>query len=84
MSEVASRELRNNTRGILERVAAGEDVTITVGGRAVAKVVPLERRPRWIDRRALFDRLETTQADAALSAELEALLPDTTDDLDPL
>lgn len=29
MSSVASRELRNNTRALLERVAAGEEVTIT-------------------------------------------------------
>jgi prevent-host-death family protein len=34
MSEVASRELRNTTRSLLER-AAGE-VTITVNGRPVA------------------------------------------------
>ncbi len=36
MSEVASRELRNDTAGVLRRVRAGEDVTITVSGRPVA------------------------------------------------
>src|SRR5688572_25744690 len=34
MTEVASRELRNNTRALLDRVAGGEEITITVGGRA--------------------------------------------------
>jgi prevent-host-death family protein len=84
MSEVPSRELRNDTRRILDRAAAGEHVTITVGGRAVARVVPLERRPRWLGREALFERLATSQADPSLAAELEALLGDTTDDLDPM
>jgi prevent-host-death family protein len=84
MPEVASRELRNNTRRVLDRVAAGEDITITVDGRAVAKVVPLARRPRWISCAALFERLRSAQADSALTAELDDLAPGTTDDLDPL
>jgi prevent-host-death family protein len=84
MANVASRELRNNTRAVLDRVAAGEDVTITVAGRPVARVVPIERRTRWIDRDLLFARLATAQADAALAAELDALAPDTTDDLEPV
>lgn len=32
MTEVASRELRNDTRGLLRRVEAGEDIVITVDG----------------------------------------------------
>lgn len=44
MAEVASRTLRNQARSVLERVAAGEDVTITVDGRPVARVVPVEPR----------------------------------------
>lgn len=44
MSEVASRELRNDTAGVLRRVRAGEDVTITVSGRPVAVLTPV--RPR--------------------------------------
>ena len=84
MAEIASRELRNNTRSVLDRAAAGEDITITVDGRAVARLVPLEPRPRWIARDTLFARLRTAQADSALSDELDALIPDTTDDLDPL
>jgi prevent-host-death family protein len=36
MTEVGSRDLRNDTAGVLRRVQAGEDITITVKGRPVA------------------------------------------------
>jgi prevent-host-death family protein len=81
MSEVASRELRNNTRALLNRVQAGEAVTITVEGRPVAVLQPVGRRPRWVGRDELVRRLTGRQADPALAAELRALAPDTTDDL---
>ncbi|CKM83947.1 prevent-host-death family protein [Mycobacterium tuberculosis] len=35
-AEVASRQLRNNTAGLLRRVQAGEDITITANGKPVA------------------------------------------------
>jgi prevent-host-death family protein len=81
MAEVASRELRNDTRGVLRRVEAGEEVIITVDGRPVAIVRPLEPRPRWVGREEFSRRVLGRQADAALTAELRALAPDTTDDL---
>lgn len=81
MGEVASRELRNNTRGVLDRVEAGEDVVITVDGRAVARLVPIDRRPRfWTKEQFVRDVLDHP-ADRALYDELRELLPDTTDDL---
>jgi prevent-host-death family protein len=82
MSEVASRELRNETRRLLDRVAAGEDVTITVDGRPVARLVAIERRPRWVPSDAFLARVERAQADPGLGPELDALSPDTTDELD--
>lgn len=84
MATVASRELRNHTRRVLERVEAGEDVTITVDGRPVALVTRVSHKPRWIPRDVLFRQLPAIQGDAGLAAELKALAPDTTDDLDPL
>ena len=81
MSEVASRELRNDTRGLLRRVEAGEDVVITVDGRPVAVLRPVGSRPRWISRGDLTGRLRGRQADAGLAGELRRLAPDTTDDL---
>lgn len=81
MSSVASRELRNNTRALLERVAAGEEVTITVDGRPMAVLRPIGRRPRWIGRGEFIQQVLSHQADATLATELTELAPDTTDEL---
>lgn len=82
---VASRELRNDTAGVLRRVEAGERVTITVNGREVARLVPLQRSRRsWIRRDDLMVRLRRTQADPGLRADLAQLAGETTDDLGPI
>jgi prevent-host-death family protein len=81
MSEVASRELRNNTRALLRRVEAGEDVTITVDGRPVAHLHPVEARTSWIRREEFSRRILMHQADPALADDLAELAPDTTDSL---
>ncbi len=85
MKTVASRELRNNTRRILDRVEAGEELTITVDGRPAARITGVTpHRQRWVARDVLFGALATVQADAALARELDELAPETTDDFDPL
>jgi prevent-host-death family protein len=85
MSNVAVRELRNNTAGVLARVEAGEEVTITVRGRPVAVLVPLEGRRRHpLPRAELIRRLRTSQADPGLRDDLARLAGDTTDDLGPI
>jgi prevent-host-death family protein len=81
MTEVASRELRNRTRLLLDRVAAGENITITVDGRPVARLVPPESRPRWMPREAFVAHVLSHQADAGMAADVAALAPDSTADL---
>jgi len=81
MGEVASRELRNNTRALLQRVEAGEHVVITVGGRPVAVLSPVSGRRRWMPRAEFVRRFGDRLADAALTDELQQLAPDDTDDL---
>ena len=81
MTNVASRDLRNNTRALLDRVEAGESITITVDGRPVATLGPSERRPRFMAREPFIGRLLSHPADVGLRAELRDLAPDTTDDL---
>jgi len=82
MSEVASRELRNNTAAVLQRVHSGEDVVVTVNGHAVARIVPLRPVTRcWLGRDELAGRLAHAQADVGLRDDLRALDDSTTDDL---
>ncbi len=81
MVDVASRELRNDTRGLLRRVEAGEDVVITVDGRQVAVLRPIGHRRRWLSSREFVRRFSGRQADPALAEELRELAPDTTDNL---
>jgi prevent-host-death family protein len=82
MATVASRDLRNHTRQVLDRVEAGEDVTITVDGRPVARLTRVAQRPTWVSREALLAFLRTGAADAGLAADLDDLVPEMTDDRD--
>lgn len=41
MAEVTIRELRNHGGEVIDRVAAGEHLTVTRGGRPVAELRPL-------------------------------------------
>jgi prevent-host-death family protein len=85
MSTVASRELRNDTAGVLRRVQAGEEVTITVNGQPVAVIAAIRpRRRRWLTKEELVQRLGTSRADAELRDDLDELAGETTDDLDAL
>lgn len=79
--EVASRELRNNTRQVLERVASGEHVHITVNGKRQAVLMPEPGRRTWMGRGELVRLLSGAQADSDLGRDLDELAGDTTDDL---
>jgi prevent-host-death family protein len=46
---IAQRELRNRSGEVLREVERGERFTVTVGGRPVAQLVPLQRR-QWVPR----------------------------------
>ena len=82
MEEIPSRHLRNHTAEALQRVQSGTSLVVTVHGRPAARLVPLvERRREWISRRDLVARLQTSQADSGLRADLTRLVGDTTDDL---
>jgi len=66
---------------ILDRVAAGESITITVGGRGVAVLAPAGRRPRFMPRQEFLASVLSHQADEALRADLSALAPDMSDEI---
>jgi len=80
MSEVASRDLRNQTRALLDRVEAGESLTVTVDGRPVAVLQPVGRRPLWVSRNEFASQVLPRQADPGLGADLDELGGEMTDE----
>jgi prevent-host-death family protein len=85
MSDVASRELRNDTAGLLRRVQAGEEIVITVNGKPSARLVPMQAgRGQWLPRSEMSRRLVSAQADPRLRDDLAELAGETTDDLPPV
>jgi prevent-host-death family protein len=54
MAEMTIRDLRNHGSDVIDRVQAGESVTITRSGRPVAELRPL--RPRRVDAATLLHR----------------------------
>ena len=73
------RELRNNVSQVLRRVEAGERLRVTVSGRPVAELVPLSDRPQEMPWTQFLSSVTAARADAALTDELRAMLPDRTD-----
>lgn len=59
---IPQKELRNDIGRILRRAEAGEEFTITVSGRPVARLGPLQEAPEdepspWVDSADLVDLL---------------------------
>lgn len=82
--EIASRELRNDTAGLLRRVEEGERIVITRRGKPVADLIPHREEARWLGPVEASELVTRFSADPGLRADLERLAGDTTDDLGPL
>jgi len=52
MATIPQKELRNNIGEVLRRAEAGEEITITVAGREVARLLATGRR-QWVGGGAL-------------------------------
>lgn len=78
MNEVSIRELRNHGGEVIDRVAAGQRVTVTRDGRAVAELRPLRRavvpaevlKRRWAGLPALDADSFRRDVDRVLNAAL--------------
>jgi prevent-host-death family protein len=78
MSEVSVRELRNHGGEVIDRVAAGETVTVTRAGKPVAELRPLLRPPlkatallaRWKHVPAIDPREFRADIDAVMDPSL--------------
>jgi len=70
---IPQRELRNNIGAILRAAEAGETFTVTVRGRAVARVVPPGERgqPRVDVDRETIGRILAMEIDETLASELD-------------
>lgn len=84
MGTVASRELRNSTRRLLDRVDAGEEITITVDGRPVARLMPVSKKPDSWSRDEFFALFhDDREPDPTFASDLAELIGDeTTDDIE--
>lgn len=76
MADVQSRDLRNHTADVLRRVEAGEELTVTVSGRPVARLVPLQRRRPYLT----WEEIRASQSDPGLADDLRELVGDETID----
>lgn len=74
MAEIPLRELRNNTSDVLRRVEAGEEMTVTISGRPVAQIVPLQRRRPYLT----FDEILANQTDPGFADDLREIRGDDT------
>lgn len=72
---IPQRELRNNIAAVLRAAEAGETFTVTVRGRAVARVVPpgMAGLPRVDVDRETIRSILSTPIDDALQHELDAV-----------
>ena len=68
METIPQKELRNNVGDVLRRAEAGEEFTVTVAGRPVARLGPA-RRNQWVNGRAL-QSVWNTPAPATLDDDL--------------
>ncbi|MBI2684187.1 MAG: type II toxin-antitoxin system prevent-host-death family antitoxin [Actinobacteria bacterium] len=50
VATIPLRDLRNRTSEVLRRAEAGEEITITVAGRPVARPGPIPHRQTWLSR----------------------------------
>lgn len=70
---IPQRELRNDIAAILREAEAGTEFTVTVRGRAVARLGPVEETPgprRWVDRETLLKIFRETPVDPGWAADL--------------
>jgi prevent-host-death family protein len=76
---VTVRELRNHVSEVLRRVERGETLEVTVQGRPVALLTPIDARPQTMPASQFFAGLR--QADPGLRTQLAAELRETTDNV---
>lgn len=79
---IPQRELRNHTSRVLREVEAGEPMRITVDGRPVADLVPLEGvRRTFVPREDVLRILRDAPLDPDFARDIRQLTDQTIDEL---
>jgi prevent-host-death family protein len=74
VAEITIRELRNHGGEVVDRVARGEQITVTRAGKPVAELRPVSRRPLTAETLlARWHRLPAVDY-RAMRAELDEML----------
>jgi prevent-host-death family protein len=63
---VGTFEAKTHLSELLEKVQAGEEITITKHGAPIAKLVPVARHASPADRRAAIERIQKLATDLSL------------------
>ena len=79
--EIPQRELRNHISKILQEVASGARLRVTVGGRPVAELVPVREGQRFVPRSSLERLLREAPLDAGFAEDVDAVTGATIDEL---
>lgn len=77
MTTIPQKELRNNVGEVLRRAEAGEEFTVTVAGRPVARLGPTSPN-QWVDGPRL-QRIWNTAAPETLDDDLAKFPADVAD-----
>jgi prevent-host-death family protein len=72
MRTIPQRELRNHSGEILRQAETGEQFTITVEGRPVAVLGPIQRR-QWVPREEVLRILRTQPPDPGFFEEIQEM-----------
>jgi prevent-host-death family protein len=82
MRSIPQRELRNDIGRVLREVEAGESIEVTVDGRPVARIVPIEGRRTWVPREQVEKLLREAPLDPGFRRDIDDAVGDTIDTLE--
>ena len=75
--DIPQRELRNDTGAVLREVQAGARLRVTVHGRPVADLVPVERRRAFLPRGEVLRMIAEAPLDAGFRADVREAIDET-------
>jgi prevent-host-death family protein len=81
MRSIPQRELRNDIGRVLREVEAGESIEVTVDGRPVARIVPIDGRRTWVPWEQVEKMLREAPLDPGFARDIDDAVGDTIDDL---